>query len=51
MFLIAPVESDDVSDDRQAHSLIANVAGKVFLLQKERPVAERANKKVSGQNI
>ena len=30
----------------EAHSLIANVAGRVLMLQKDKPAAERGSKKV-----
>ena len=33
-------------EGREAHSLIANVAGKLLMLQKDRPAAERRGKKV-----
>jgi len=37
---------DSETEDREAHSMIANVAGKVFMLQKDKPASERANIKV-----
>lgn len=41
---IAPTELQN--DEREAHSLIANVAGRVLMLQKDKPAAERSTKKV-----
>ena len=34
------------TEGREAHSLIANVAGRLFMLQKDKPVAERKSRKV-----
>ena len=49
MSLLFPVISAGTAmpdEEREAHSLIANVAGRVMMLQKDKPAAERSSKKV-----
>jgi len=38
------------SDDNEAHSLITNVAGRVLMLQKDKPAADRGAKEVNIKN-
>ena len=46
IFVVAVI--DETCEGREAHSLIANIAGKVVMLQKDKSAAERgAGKKVN----
>ena len=45
-FCVLAAATELVGEEREAHSLIANVAGRVLMLQKDKPAAERSTKKV-----